>query len=160
MVPSGEKSNIRGDSVCEPVELDGTSIDWVPPLSLKESPIGTSALSDEQIDRIKIIFMMLSRIFPSSDRSWFDTFSRDSNPEGEIIIWENIAKAMMSVEEISFASDAMKDEAFGLLLMRSGAPTADVLEKTSLRHFTNKTAKKLLDSYDLKPQPIRILRKS
>lgn len=64
----------------------------------------------------------------------------------------------MSVEEVSFASDATKDEAFRLLLMRSGAPTKEVLEKIVLKHFTYKSAKQLLDYYDLKPQPILVFR--
>lgn len=102
--------------------------------------------------------MMLDRIFSSSAHNWLETFSRDSNPEKEIKIWESLAKAMMSVEAVSFASDATKDEAFRLLLMRSGAPTKEVLAKIALRNFTYRSAKQLLDYYDLQPQPIMVLR--
>jgi len=58
-----KETKIYIDSVCEPAEIHAAVIDWASPSSLKESPIGTSNLSHEQKDRIKIIFMMLDRIF-------------------------------------------------------------------------------------------------
>lgn len=153
-----EESRLNQDSVCEAEDVDIYPIEWRKLSSLRVNLIGTSKLSNEQEDRIKIIKMMLDKIYPQSNKDWTEGFTRDQNPEREIRIWECIAKSLMAVEEVSFASDKVKNEAFSLLLMRSGSPTADVLKRINLEHFTRKSAKQLLDSYELKPKPITVRR--
>jgi hypothetical protein len=152
---SGQISGMK-DSVCEINSEEEFESKWVSLLSLGESPSGTSKLSEEQSDRVKIIGMMLERIFPQSSEDWLDGFTRDSDPEREIRIWECITKSIMSVEEVGFATDEIKNEAFSLLVMRSGSHTKDVLERISLKYFDKKSAKHLLDSYELRPMPIRV----
>lgn len=124
---------------------------------LRESPLGTSVLSAEQVDRAGIICMQMAQVFPEGEEKWHESFSRDSNPESELRIWEHITKAYLTVEEVEFASEALKAEAFDLLLMRSMAPTSEVLERINLKHFSPKSAKRLLQAYELKPKPLRVI---
>lgn len=123
---------------------------------IKRAPVGTSSLSSDQADRIKIVAMLLSKIFPSKVEEWLEGFTRDSNPERELCVWEHITKAYLTIEEIDIASDDLKNEAFSLLLHRSAAPTTEVLAEAALKHMNKKSAKRLLQAYELKPKPLVI----
>lgn len=146
------------DSVCDGENVKSYSIGWAELSSLKQSPIGTSRLSEEQMDRVNILKMMLDKIFPQSNKDWQEGFTRDHNPEREIRIWECMAKSLMAIDEVAFASKEVKAEAFALLLVRSGSSTENTLKSLTLKHFSRESAKKLLDSYELKPKPIRVSR--
>lgn len=135
-------------------QLDDVAVHWVDPGKLIESPIGTSALTTEQLDRARILNAILARVHPIARKAWLEGFSRDHHPEREIRIWEHIAKAYLTIDGVEFASDGLKKEAFTLLLARSMHPTKSVLEDTQLRHFTRKTAKVVLDAYQLRPKPL------
>lgn len=145
------------------VEIDGTSegsqsSEMVDPGLLRESPVGTSTLTPEQLDRARILGMQLARVHPRTYREWYEGFSRDAHPERELQIWEHITKAYLTIEQVEFASDALKTEAFALLLQRSWSSTDEVLKETRLEHFTPMAAKRLLRSYELRPKPIVIMR--
>ncbi|WP_236383873.1 hypothetical protein, partial [Pseudomonas marginalis] len=122
--------------------------------SLRNAPLGTSTLTEDQLYRIQILKLQLSRLFPEKIQEMLDGFSRDRTPEREIRIWEHITKAYLTIEQVEFASEDLKNEAFILLLMRSGSSTEDVLSRIKLKHFTPKAAKKLLQAYEMRPKPI------
>lgn len=122
--------------------------------SIKNAPLGTSILTPDQLDRIEILKLQLSRLFPEKIQEMLDGFSRDRRPEREIRIWEHITKAYLTIEQVEFASEDLKKEAFLLLLMRSGSSTEDVLSRVKLKHFTLKAAKHLLQAYEMRPKPI------
>lgn len=122
--------------------------------SLIIAPLGTSTLTPDQLDRIEILKLLLSRLFPKKIEEILNGFSRDRTPEREIRIWENITKTYLTIEQVEFASEELKMEAFQLLLMRSGTSTDDVLYRIKLKHFTPKAAKRLLQAYEIKPKPI------
>lgn len=127
---------------------------------IKSGLAGTSKLTLEQTDRVKIIAMLLSGIFPSKVEKWLEDFTKDHNPEREICIWEHITKAYLTVDEIEVASEELKAEAFSLLIRRSISPTAEVLEEARLEHFTRRSAKKLLQAYELKPKPLIVTKRA
>jgi hypothetical protein len=141
--------------VLEP-ETDETFTSLVDPYSLKESPIGTSTLTEEQIDRARTVSRILAKLNPVAHHRWIDDFTRDLHPEREIRIWEHIAKAYLSVDGIELAPPALQAEAFSLLLSRSMRPTEKVLEEMPLKNFTRRGAKRLLDAYELRAKPILV----
>lgn len=122
--------------------------------SLISAPLGTSTLTPDQLDRIEILKLQLSQLFPKKIEEILNGFSHDRTPEREIRIWENITKTYLTIEQVDFASEELKMEAFQLLLMRSGTSTDDVLCRIKLKHFTPKAAKRLLQAYEMKPKPI------
>lgn len=122
---------------------------------LRMSPIGTSQLTEEQTARAKTVSRIFSRVYPVTYRDWIDDFSRDWTPEREIFIWEHMAKAFLSIDQVEIAPEDLKKEAFALLLIRSMKSTNLVLQEFRLRNFTRKRAKQLLDTYELRPMPIR-----
>lgn len=142
------------DKVEERDPADGQPVTLINPSELRESPIGSSELTPEQLDRARILGMMLAKIYPSAYTQWIDSFSRDSHPERELRIWEHIAKAYLTVEEIYLADSDLKKEAFFLLLKRSWLSTDEVLRTTRLNRMTTKVAKRLLQAYELRPKPL------
>src|SRR4051794_31101070 len=66
----------------------------VDPANLRLSAVGTSTLSDSQSERLRVIWAALKR-FPSlCNKDTFEQFeadfSRDRNPENEIVLWEKL----------------------------------------------------------------------
>lgn len=156
----GSSSNTmrRADTVAEPETSTAATIILVPPGRWRESPVGTSTLTPGQLDRARILGMMLARVHPKTHQEWQDGFTRDAHPERELRIWEHIAKAFLTIEQVEFASDDLKTEAFALLLARSWSATNDVLREMKLKHFSPRAAKRLLRSYELRPLPLVIRR--
>lgn len=143
------------DEVTEPHRAEADeSVALVDPRGLRESPVGTSTLTEEQFERAKTVNRILAKVNPVAHKAWIEGFTRDWHPEREIQIWEHIAKAYLSLDQIEVALGDVKAEAFGLLLSRSMRSTEKVLEEAELRNFTRKGAKRLLDAYELRPKPI------
>lgn len=150
-----------GDSVTD-AESSGAddSASLVDPHTLLESPVGTSTLREEQMDRARTVNRILARVNPVAHKAWIDGFTRDWHPESEIRIWEHIAKAYLTVDLVELARPEVQTEAFSLLLSRSMQSTEKVLEEATLKHFTRKSAKRLLDSYELRPKPLLVAKGS
>jgi hypothetical protein len=149
-LPTGLRDK-NAKSVAE--AFDGIT-ELVDPFTLRDSPLGTSTLTPEQLDRVEILKMHLSRLYPGKMEEILSSFSRDTTPEKEIKIWECITKAYLTIEQVEFASDDLRHEAFVLLLARSWSSTNEVLSSYELKHFSPKSAKRLLQAYELRPMPI------
>ncbi len=127
----------------------------VDPGKLKPSPVRRELTAAEQ-DRVSIVFQLLECISPLSQSQFTDGFMRDERPNSEIMIWENMAKAYLSIEHGDIAPEELRKEAFGLLLQRTWSTTHEVLKVAKLKYFTRETARALLDSYELPPQPLLV----
>ena len=120
-------------------------------LKVLPSPPGISSLSDEQKQRIEVISAIFSNVYLRKAEDWTKDFSRDMNPEIEISVWENIAKAFLKIDQVKYLSDDHKKEAFYLLLMRSMMPVSKVLEGYKLLTLSKKAAKEILRGYEARP---------
>lgn len=125
---------------------------------IRKSPVGTSTLTIEQLDRARTVTMLLEKIHPTSVQAWQEGFSRDMNPESELRIWEEITKAYLSVEQVDFSTPGQRREAFVLLLARSLQSKQEVLANHSCEHLGAVAANRLLKLYTLKPKPILVVR--
>ena len=124
------------------------------PSQLIPGPV-VSVLTEDQRSRLARINTTLQEVDPTPLAELLDQFSRDHNPESEIVIWEQIASAYARFVATGDRSPAAKREAFGLLLMRSGSPEEDVL-KQPLTALTSEEAVLLLHGYTLSPDPITV----
>lgn len=122
----------------------------------KKSPIGTSILSKDQINRIKLICMIFSTVIPDSEETWKEDFSRDWNPEIDISIWEQIAKAFLKIDQIQYLDNSKKKEAYELILARSMYSTSQVIKKRPSKIFSDREVRRILSNYEFPPQPIII----
>lgn len=125
---------------------------------LRESPPGTSLLSPDQAERAEILCSLLTKLNPVARDKWLEGFTRDENPESEIRIWEEVAKAYLTLENADDATDGFRSEAFALLLERTWSSTSEVLSGRELKHFSVKNAKRLLEAYELRPKPLTVRR--
>lgn len=93
---------------------------------LTPSPVGTSTLSTTQINRIRIIHAIFYTVFPIEINETVENFTRDHNPETEIIIWENAAKVFQSFDALPTYNDSQKKEAFRLILSSTFLPETEM----------------------------------
>jgi len=100
----------------------------VPVSDLKESPIGTSNLSDTQIDRIRIIHAIFRPVFNISLQRIIESFSQYLTPETELKVWENMAKVFLEFDSLAAYSNSQKRAAFKLILARSMQPESEMRE--------------------------------
>lgn len=148
------RSGLDGVTSCLSSDVEKGQVEKILISRLRSSSVGTGELSLEQLDRIRIVSMMLENIFPGAAEEWQEDFSRDKNPENEIRIWEEFAKAYLSVEESEFSTVAQRNEAFALLLARTSNSREKVISEFELKAFSREAANKLLKRYKLKPRPI------
>lgn len=125
-------------------------------LNLSLSPPGISSLTDEQKRRIEVISAIFKNVYSENTEDWAKDFSRDINPEIEIFVWENIAKAFLKIDQVKYLSDDQKEEAFALLLMRSMMSASKVLEGFKLSTLSKRAAKEILREYEARPVMIVI----
>jgi hypothetical protein len=127
---------------------------------LTESPVGISTLDSSQMDRLSIIGMIFEEVFPMGCDELHKTFSRDRNPEHEIVIWEHMAKAFLKVDQVEYLGQGEKKEAFALLLMRSIMLPHKAIQKTKPKFFSDNSARRIMAGYELAPMPIVVERNS
>lgn len=128
----------------------------IDPSLVNRSPLGTSALSKDQYNRIEIVKAILDEFCPESKETWQESFTRDSNPEIEIRVWEHIAKAFLKIDQISLFSQEQRKEVYYLLLWRSGRSTDFILRHYDGTVFAKTTVKAILSAYELPPIPLRV----
>lgn len=136
---------------------DSSECFWISINKLMPSDPGRSSLSNESKERIEVISDIFINAFPDQTlEDWIIDFSRDSNPQPEIVVWENIAKAFLKVDQVKYLSKEQKKEALFLLLMRSMMSASKVLEKFKLKTLCKRVAKEILRGYEANPKPISV----
>ncbi len=98
----------------------------VPIAELKQSPIGMSRLKSIQLDRVRILHAIFREVLEISSSKYVETFTRDSNPETEIVVWEKMAKVFMAFDSLPGSDSARKKEAFKMILCRSMQPESEM----------------------------------
>lgn len=156
--PGISSSNSRLDTVLnEDEDATGNQVVFNVAFSrLTESPVGTSTLSEEQAQRAEVLYQVLTKINPVARDKWIEGFTRDECPERELRIWEHMAKAYLTLEYEDEAPEEYRAEAFNLLLKRTWSTAAEVMADITIKHFSQATAKRLLDAYELRPKPLVI----
>ncbi|HEX8912745.1 MAG TPA: hypothetical protein VF796_10335 [Humisphaera sp.] len=137
----------------------GPSSESVDPTQLVPGPIRHDALSQEQLDRIARLQETFAEVDPSPMDVWIDNFKRDRDPDRELRVWEQMARAYSAFTSSRPLTLAEKKEAFGIVLARSGAPTDQVLPGLRLKHISRSDAAEIMrhfesvDPITLSPRP-------
>lgn len=122
-------------------------------LEIQPGPIRNEQLSSELIDRIRRLQSVFAEVYPLSHQEWLDGFQRDTAPEKEVALWEQMAAAYATFVEANDVGPAARKEAFGLLLIRSTTSDVDA-ELSRLEHLTLDQGKSLVDLYEANPMPV------
>ena len=121
-------------------------------------PVGTSSLNDAQKVRVKIIAEILGDAWPGTYEEWIEDFSHNTDPETEIKVCENIAKAFLRIDRIDLLSEDQIHEVILILIWRSMESPSKVLKKTNLKFLSKRVAKEILNGYEEPPSPINVQR--
>jgi len=151
-------------SIKEPIkndeDFDYKNLQYIDLHNLNEQDLGTSIISEIQKNRIKLIANIFQDVFSDTMEKWINDFSKDDNPEREILIWEDMAKAYTQICSHWSFSKKQKIEVFDLILHRSSLPKKLVLQQVQLKLLSRKQAKYVLSKYQGSPQPILIYQAS
>lgn len=131
--------------------------EWVDPAQLKPGPIRHEALTEKQLERVRYLQSVFREVDPTPLEKWIEDFRRDENPDREIAVWEGMAKPYEVFAASRDLTLAAKKEVYGVVLMRSGAPDAEVLKHLDLKTLTLQDAKEIMALFSTEPAPIRVV---
>ncbi len=140
-----------------PTTKPGSSqIEWVAPAKLKPGPVRRDQLSVEQLERIKKLQQTFSEVDPTSLDKWVDDFKRDADPDREIRIYDGMAEAYSGYCAGKSLTREARQDVFQVVLLRSGAPDAEVLSRLTLVKLSLDDARAILKLYRASPAPITV----
>lgn len=124
-------------------------------------PIIHESLSKEQLDKIKFIQETFNEVYPISLDETVTNFKRDQNPDNEINIWLNMAKAFQPFVTKNTGKEKIKrrKEAFKLILMRSVMSEKEAIISSELELLNDDEIQEIFKNYTLDAKPIKVERK-
>jgi hypothetical protein len=123
---------------------------------IKPGPTRHDSLTPEQVGRIRKLQVALAEVDDSSLEKWIDDFRGDADPDREIAVFEAVAQAYQAFCSSRPRTQAQKQDAFGLLLERSGTSEEDTLGQHKLKVLTLTEAKEALSYYNKEATPIQV----
>lgn len=111
---------------------DGGRVEWIDPNSIQPGPIRREVLTEEQMSRIKALQAVFVEVDGQTVDQWVDNFKRDMDPDSELEVWEQMAKAFRSYCDGRILSETAKEDVYRVVLMRSMAPQNEVLGHVKL----------------------------
>jgi len=129
---------------------------WVDPTTLRPGPVRHASLTDGQMGRLRELQRTFAEVDPSSLDKWVEDFERDHDPEREIRIYEGMAEAFRSYCNGRNLSSRAKADVYQVVLLRSGAPDAEVLPRLKLSELSLSDAKDVLRLYKEPAAPITV----
>src|SRR6266542_1107980 len=122
-------------------------------------PLRHDSLTPQQVDRLRAIQAVLAEVDTNPLEKWIDDFRRDVNPDREISIYEAIAQAYQTFCASRPRTKAQKQDAYGLLIERSGTTDYNALRNYKLKALTPSEAYELLGYYTKSAEPIQVFEK-
>jgi hypothetical protein len=126
---------------------------------VEAGPVRHDTLTPQQLNRLRTVQATLAEVDASPLEKWIDDFKRDVNPDLEIAIYEAIAHAYQTFCSARPRTPAQKQDAYGLLLERSGTTDDNALRNYKLKALTIVDARELLSYYNKSAEPIQVFRK-
>lgn len=129
---------------------------WIDPASVRPGPLQHEQLTSPQMERIKKLQQTFSEVDPSRLEKWVEDFKRDRDPEREIRIYEGMAAAYAAYCTGRTLTLPAKKDVYEVVILRSGAPDAEVLPRLKLGVLSLDDAKDILKLYRMAPAPITV----
>ncbi len=119
---------------------DGGRVEWVDPNTIHPGPIRRDSLNDEQMARIRALQAIFVEVDGQTVEQWVDNFKRDADPDRELRVWEQMAKAYRGYCDGRQLSAVAKQDVFRVVLLRSMSSEQDVLESVKLKELSRDDA--------------------
>lgn len=129
-----------------------------PDSSPRPGPIRHAQLDPALVKRIEAFEKVFGDLYPITHEQWLDGFKRDLNPEHEVLIWEEIARALKKFTAGRPLSKEVRTEAFSLLLLRTTLSAEVAMIRAKPNYLSVEDTRKVLDLYELPPRPLTIQR--
>ena len=129
--------------------------EWVDPQSLQPGP-ARGQLTPAQLERVEKLQKTFADVDPTPLKKWVEDFSRDLNPDRELAIYEGMAHAYSGYCTGRALSQEAKNDVYAVVMLRSGAPDAEVLPRLKLSALSLDDAKEILRLYTVAPAPISV----
>lgn len=129
-------------------------------LRLKSGRIRHKELLEDQIQRIREIFLILFEVYPLSYNEWIDGFRRDRNPESEIRIWQYTARFFAEYCADHDFSPAERQEVFTIIIFCLCIREDEIIQTARLKEISKGQAEDVIREYkasDILPAGIRRL---
>src|SRR4051794_24703672 len=85
-------------------------------VELKPAPMRHEALPPSLVARIESLHSTLDEVYPQSMAEWLDGFQRDTNPEQEVLWWENLAACYLEYSRGQELNSEQRKAAFNVML--------------------------------------------
>jgi hypothetical protein len=145
---------------CNSSKDDKQNVQTMNPNDIRLSEVVHDSLTTDQVQRIKKIQSTFAEVYPVSLEETITNFKRDQNPDSEIEIWLQMANAYekyLSSKEGKLDLNK-KREVYKLILSRSMMSDEEAITNSKLSILTEKDAKEVLSYYNLKPDPIDVIK--
>lgn len=146
---------------CNSNKAEKQNVQTMNPNDIQLSEVVHDSLSADQVQRIKKIQSTFAEVYPVSLEETLTNFKRDQNPDSEIAIWLQMASTYekyLSSRQNKLDLNTKK-EVYKLILSRSMMPDEEAIVNSKLIILTEKDAKEVLGYYNLKPDPIDVIKK-
>lgn len=132
------------------------SIERIDPKTVKPGSVRHETLTPQQVERLRKLQIALAEVDDSPLAKWIDDFRYDKYPDREIAVFEAIAQAYQAFCAARQRTIAQKQDAFALLIDRSGTTDEDTLKNHKLKVLTLQEAKEALSYYRKPAAPVLI----
>jgi len=127
-------------------------LQWIDPNKIQPGPLQRDSLTDAQMDRIRALQKVFLEVDGQSVDQWADNFKRDLNPDRELEVWEKMSKAYTGYCAERDLDLETKKEVYKVVLLRSMASEAEVLQRlelksTELKHLSKEDAAEIMHGY-------------
>lgn len=134
-------------------------IQRIDPKTVKPGPVRHETLTPQQTERLRKLQIALAEVDDTPLAKWIDDFRYDADPDREIAVFEAIAQAYQTFCTARPRTLAQKQDAFALLLDRSGTTDEDTLKNHKLKILTLQEAKEALSYYRKPSAPIQVIQR-
>jgi len=115
--------------------------------SLKPGPIRHGSLTETQLARIRTLRGTFREVDEQPLEEWIDNFKRDLDPDRELRVWEQMAKAYQGFCDKRQLSREAKKEVYRVVLQRSMTPEREVLQRLRLKELSSEDAKEIMRGF-------------
>lgn len=120
----------------------------------KGAPYLRKELSPTLLKRIRAITDTFQQIDSISYDQAVDVYKRDSDPEGNILLWEEMVKAYKSFCRSRCKTDLERMDVYRVLLLRTMFSEDEVMKQAKPRVLTPAETMATMKYYHLAPKPI------
>lgn len=109
------------------------------------------------LDRIRATTDLFESIDEITYEKAVDLYRRDLNPEENLVLWEEMAKAYKSFCRTRCSSPAERMDVYRSLLLRSMFPEDQALARSELKALSPAESKEVMQLYGLPPKPLEVV---